>query len=64
MSDATLRKVPIPWYVHPCFAALAMIGMAGLERAGVLPEVGWEIAWEGMAILYVAGYVWARRRYR
>ncbi len=133
MSDATLGKVPIPWYLHPYFAALmsgsgailsslilkemepdgmlrvavgllavppavfmvwtfvrwirgldelehrivfqavsfafvtaivAMIGMAGLERAGVLPEIGWEIAWEGMVILYVAGYVWARRRYR
>jgi hypothetical protein len=46
-------------------AILAMIAMQGLDRAGVLPEkVGWEVAWEGMAFLYVAGYGWARRRYR
>jgi hypothetical protein len=46
-------------------AIVAMIGMQGLDRAGVLPKkVGWEIAWEGMAFLYVAGYAWARRRYR
>jgi hypothetical protein len=133
MSDASFCKVPIPWYVHPYFAAalsaggvvlsslilkrmeptgaarvavglmavppsaflvwtfirwirgldelehrivfqavsfafvtaiLAMIGMEGLEKAGVLPGVGWESAWEGMVFLYVAGYLWARRRYR
>ena len=133
MSDACLRRAPIPWYVHPYFAALlsasgaivsslilkhmapagalrvavgllavppsafmvwtfvrwirgldelehrivfeavsfafvtailAMIGMQGLDRAGVLPDVGWEVAWEGMAFLYVTGYAWARRRYR
>ncbi|MFL5386249.1 MAG: hypothetical protein ACJ8GN_27345 [Longimicrobiaceae bacterium] len=45
-------------------ALLAMIGMEGLEKAGVLPAIGWESAWEGMVFLYVAGYVWARRRYR
>ena len=45
-------------------AIVAMIGMEGLDRAGVLPDVGWESAWEGMVFLYVTGYVWARRRYR
>jgi hypothetical protein len=45
-------------------AILAMIGMEALEKAGVLPDVGWESAWEGMVFLYVAGYIWARRRYR
>jgi hypothetical protein len=46
-------------------ALLMMIGMEGLEKAGVLPAaVGWESAWQGMVFLYVAGYVWARRRYR
>jgi len=133
MSDVTLCRVRVPWYVHPYFAAtlsavgailsslilkrwepvgalrvavgllavppstflvwtfirwirgldelehrivfqavsfafvtaiLAMIGMEGLEKAGVLRNVGWESAWEGMVFLYVAGYIWARRRYR
>ena len=45
-------------------AILAMIGMEGLEKAGVLRGVGWESAWEGMVFLYAAGYAWARRRYR
>jgi hypothetical protein len=45
-------------------AILAMIGMEGLEKAGVLRGVGWESAWEGMVFLYAAGYLWARRRYR
>jgi hypothetical protein len=45
-------------------AILAMIGMEGLQRAGVLPDVKWESAWEGMVFLYAAGYAWARRRYR
>jgi hypothetical protein len=45
-------------------AILAMIAMEGLEKAGVLPAVGWESAWEGMVFLYAAGYLWARRRYR
>jgi hypothetical protein len=45
-------------------AILAMIGMEGLEKAGVLTGVGWESAWEGMVFLYAIGYVWARRRYR
>lgn len=45
-------------------AILAMIGMEGLERAGVLPFVGWDVAWTGMVFLYAAGYGWARRRYR
>jgi hypothetical protein len=133
MSDATVCKVPIPWYVHPYFAALlsgsgvvatslilkylepagalrvavgllavppaafmvwtfvrwirgldelehrivfqavsfafvtallAMIGLQGLEKAGALPAVGWEAAWQGMVSLYAIGYLWARRRYR
>jgi hypothetical protein len=45
-------------------AIVAMIGMEGLQKAGVLTKVGWESAWEGMVFLYVAGYAWARRRYR
>jgi hypothetical protein len=45
-------------------ATLAMIAMEGLEKAGVLPNVGWESAWEGMVFLYAIGYAWARRRYR
>lgn len=45
-------------------AILVMIGMEGLEKAGVLPKVGWESAWEGMLFLYAAGYAWAQRRYR
>jgi hypothetical protein len=45
-------------------AILAMIAMEGLEKAGVLPHVGWEVAWEGVVALYAAGYAWARRRYR
>ncbi len=45
-------------------AILGMIGMEGMEKAGVLTGVGWESAWEGMVFLYVIGYVWARRRYR
>ena len=28
MSEASLRKVPIPWYVHPYFAALLSAGGA------------------------------------
>ena len=133
MSEASLCKVSVPWYVHPYFAALlsaggvivsslvlkrmepvgamrvaagllavppsafmvwtfvrwirgldelehriqfqavsfafltaivAMIGLEGLDRAGVLPDLGWESAWEGMVFLYAAGYAWARRRYR
>ena len=133
MYEACLRRVPIPWYVHPYFAALlsgsgaivsslilkhmepagalrvavgllavppaafmvwtfvrwirgldelehrivsqavafafvtallGMIALEGLEKAGVLPNVGWESAWQGMVFLYVAGYLWARRRYR
>jgi hypothetical protein len=45
-------------------AILVMIGMEGLEKAGVLHGVGWESAWEGMVFLYAAGYLWAQRRYR
>ncbi|HVG44809.1 MAG TPA: hypothetical protein VM890_08765 [Longimicrobium sp.] len=59
MSDACLREAKIPRYVHPSFAALL-----GQERAGVLPNLGWESAWKGMTFLYVAGYGWARRRDR
>ena len=133
MSDVSMCRVPVPWYVHPYFAALlsgsgaivsslilkhmepagvlrvavgllavppsaflvwtfvrwirgldelehrivfqavsfafvaaivGMIGMEGLQRAGLLTGVGWESAWEGMVFLYAIGYVWARRRYR
>ena len=44
-------------------AILVMIGLEGLEKAGVL-HVGWESAWEGMVFLYAGGYAWAQRRYR
>lgn len=132
MLDANERRLPMPWYLHPYFAALLsggavvlsslvlkdlhpqgslrvaagvlavppsaflvwtfvrwirgldemehrivfqavsfafvsaillMIGLEGLEKAGLLTGVGWNAAWEGMVFLYVAGYVWARRRY-
>lgn len=45
-------------------AILAMIGLEGLQKAGLLTGLGWESAWEGMVFLYAAGYAWARRRYR
>jgi hypothetical protein len=45
-------------------AIVGMIGMEGLQRAGLLLGVGWESAWEGMVFLYAIGYLWARRRYR
>ena len=45
-------------------AILGMMALEGLERAGLLTGVAWETAWEGMVILYAAGYSWARRRYR
>lgn len=45
-------------------AILAMIGLEGLQKAGLLGGFGWESAWEGMVFLYAAGYAWARRRYR
>jgi len=45
-------------------AIVAMIGLEGLEKAQVLPKVGWDTAWVGMVFLYVTGYMWARRRYR
>jgi hypothetical protein len=45
-------------------AILLMIGLEGLEKAQVLTGVGWESAWEAMVFFYVAGYVWARRRYQ
>jgi hypothetical protein len=45
-------------------AILAMVAMAGLDRAGVLSGVAWESAWEGMLVLYAVGYTLARRRYR
>jgi hypothetical protein len=45
-------------------AIVGMIGMEGLQRAGLLTGVGWESAWEGMVFLYAIGYGWARRRYR
>lgn len=45
-------------------AILAMIALEGLDQAGLLPKVGWAIAWEGMVLLYAVGYAWARRRYR
>jgi hypothetical protein len=45
-------------------AIVLMIGLEGLDRAGVLPDLGWESAWEGMVFLYAIGHVWARRRYR
>lgn len=45
-------------------AILAMVAMAGLEKAGALPRAAWESAWEGMVLLYAIGYTWARRRYR
>ena len=44
-------------------AIVAIIGLEGLEKAQVLPRVGWDTAWVGMMFLYSAGYVWARRRY-
>jgi hypothetical protein len=133
MSDGSICKISVPWYVHPYFAAMltaagiilsslilkhlephgalrvavgllpvppsaflvwtfvrwirgldelehrivfeavsfafvtamvAMMGLEGLEKAGVLPHVAWESAWEGMVLLYAIGNVWARRRYR
>ncbi|SOD02617.1 hypothetical protein SAMN05216486_1054 [bacterium JGI 053] len=45
-------------------AIVAMMAMEGLQRAGVLPDVGWDTAWVGMVFLYAIGTVWARRRYR
>jgi hypothetical protein len=42
---------------------LAMMALEGLDRAGVRTGVRWENAWAGMVFLYVAGYLWARRRY-
>jgi hypothetical protein len=45
-------------------AIVAMMGMEGLQKAGVLTDVGWENAWQGMVFLYAIGNVWARRRYR
>jgi hypothetical protein len=44
-------------------ATLGMIALQGLDRAGVLTGVSWETGWAGMVFLYVAGYLWARRRY-
>jgi hypothetical protein len=45
-------------------AILGMMALEGLERAGVSTRLGWEAGWEAMAVLYVLGYAWARRRYR
>jgi hypothetical protein len=45
-------------------ATVAMMGLEGLEKARVLPHVGWDSGWAGMAFLYAIGNVWARRRYR
>ena len=45
-------------------AILLMIGLEGLDKAGLLTGVGWESAWEGMVFLYAAGYAWAKGRYR
>lgn len=42
---------------------LGMIALQGLDRAGVVTGVTWETGWAGMLFLYVAGYLWARRRY-
>lgn len=44
-------------------AILGMIALEGLDKAGVLTGVSWETGWAGMVFLYVAGYLWARRRY-
>lgn len=43
---------------------VVMIGLKGLDQAGVVTGVGWDAGWVGMFALYTAGYAWARRRYR
>lgn len=43
---------------------LAAIALEGLQKAGILTRFRWEDAWMAMVFLYVAGYAWARRRYR
>ena len=132
MCDEAYNRVPVPWYLHPYFAALlaagavlasafilrrldptgplrivaallavppsafgvwtfvrwirgldelehrivsravsfafvasilGMIALEGLDKAGVLTGVRWETGWAAMLFLYVAEYLWARRRY-
>jgi len=43
---------------------LLAVAMEGLQNGGVVTTFEWEHAWEGMALLYLAAYAWAQRRYR
>ena len=43
---------------------LLAVAMEGLQNGGIVTKFEWEHAWEGMAVLYVAAYAWAQRRYR
>ena len=43
---------------------LLAVAMEGLQNGGIITHFDWEHAWVGMALLYVAAYAWARRRYQ